>query len=652
MKKIFLILTVIPLIVASCDFLDVVPEDTATTSDMYSSQMQAERTLNRVYGYLPYQIGFHYYPDSFLGGEIVSFYENAVRHATWKGMLHGEESANSTYFGAWSTATATKSNAQKYNLYKGIRDAWNFINNVGSVPGLDAATAIRYTGEAYYLIGVLHWILMEHYGPVVIVDHEVSINAPASEFIVQRSSWDECAAFVCRMFDEAAYRLPATRQDKEVGRATSVAAKAYKACVLVYTASPLVNGNTDFADFLNYDGTPLISQTYDPGKWQDALDALGDAITFAETNGYHLWTDPASAALPDKDRGRNNYYKLFIQPTTNEGNKCEYLVSSCFHDGSDTPYGYFNYYLQRYGVPRTWNGATGTDVDSFRPQNTPTMQAVCTFLTEDGLPLWADPKTKAGFAANHLLDIAPGDSTARLHRGRDPRFYASIAFDRGNIIYNGSDKNYIHTRAGEFHGYCGSRTLYHSATGYYFQKYVSESTQFDETNKNFKPVNYRMPVLRLAELYLNYAEAYFELNGSLDATSIMYIDKVRTRAGLPSFSDSWALAGGIPTGDNLRQALRAEISAEVCLEGRAYDNYRRWKVAHEYLGSTPMELNTRSSDSSFKLSDGPQSAADFYRLVPLKEIAPRTFTYPRNYWYAIPITEIKINHKLVQNPGY
>ena len=643
MKKTLLILAILPFLAAGCNFLDVVPEDTASVSDLYSSPMQAERTLNSVYGFFPHHIGYHTYPDFFQSGEVVTFYSNPIRWAAWKAMLHGYESSNSTYFGMWSGDTATQPGAMKYDLYKGIRNAWTFINNVESVPGLSPEKAKVYTGEAYFLIGLLHWVLMQHYGPVVVVDHEISMNEQVSNILVQRSSWDDCAEFVCRMFDEAATRLPAHRDDKEAGRATSVAAKAIKASVLVYTASPLVNGNTDFADFLNFDKTPLISQTYDKNKWKTALDALQDAIDLAEREGYHLYVDPAASALPEKERGRNNYYKLFIQPMTDSGNKCEYLWSSAYDDRTNTPKGYFNYIIQRLGTPRAWDGAKGTDLDNFRPMSVPTMQAVCTFFTEDGLPLWADPKTKDEFAANKLLTIAPGDSTARLHRGRDPRFYASVVFDRGNIIYNGKEKNTIYTRAGEYHGYCGSRTLYHSCTGYYFQKFVSISTQFDQTNRTFKPVSYRVPFLRLAELYLDYAEASFELNGSLDAKSIAYIDKVRSRCGLPGFAESWSKAGGIPSGDQLREAIRAEIAAEVCLEGRNYDNFRRWKIVHKFLENTPMELNVYADDSS---------AESFYKLVPLEEIAPRSFSYPKNYWYAIPITEMKINYKLVQNPGY
>ncbi len=635
MKRIF-ITTLFALAATACRFLDVVPEDTATMENMYASSVQTERTLNNVYGFIPVNNGYYTYPDFFLGGEVMSMQQNPVRWAGWKAMLYGQESSTSTYYGFWSIATATATGSMSYDLYRGIRYAWNFIDHVYDTPGLDTSKARVYEGEAYFLVGFLHWLLMTHYGPVVIVDHEIRQDALMDEVLSPRSDWDTCAGFVCRMFDMAAERLPAIREDIEPGRASAVAAKALKATVLMYTASPLVNGNRDFSTFLNYDKSPLIPQEYDASKWKTALDAVAEAISLAEDNGCHLWTDPSSSALSTAARGMNNYYKLFLQPTSQEGNKCEYLWS--------TVRGTFeNTYLQQYGVPRNWDGVAGKDLStSFRPANVPTMQAVCTFLTEDGLPLWADPKVKDEFAANHLLTIAPGDSTARLHRNRDPRFYASIAFDRGNIIYNGSEKNWIHTRAGEYHGYCGARTVYHSCTGYYFQKFISVNTQYDPVNLTINFVPYRMPYLRLAELYLDYAEACFELTGALDAKSLGYLDRVRERAGLPSFEESWNKAGGIPSGETLRKALHYEMSAELCFEGRTYDNLRRWKVAHLYLSECPLNLDVY----------GGKEDDEFYRLVPLKELAPRAFTYPKSYWYAIPITELNINYKLVQNPGY
>ena len=71
-----------------------------------------------------------------------------------------------------------------------------------------------------------------------------------------RTSYDECVQWTCDMFDDAAGRLPATRTGSEYGLATSVAAKALKARLLLYAASPLFNGNTEYySDFVNTDGS-------------------------------------------------------------------------------------------------------------------------------------------------------------------------------------------------------------------------------------------------------------------------------------------------------------------------------------------------------------------------------------------------------------
>ena len=74
-------------------------------------------------------------------------------------------------------------------------------------------------------------------------------------------------------------------------RATSSAALAFKARLLLYAASPLVNGNSEFySDFKNPDGTFLINQTYDREKWKRAMDAAKEAIDLCEENGYKtLW---------------------------------------------------------------------------------------------------------------------------------------------------------------------------------------------------------------------------------------------------------------------------------------------------------------------------------------------------------------------------
>ncbi len=143
------------------------------------------------------------------------------------------------------------------------------------------------------------------------------------------------------------------------------------------------------------------------------------------------------------------------------------------------------------------------------------------------------------------------------------------------------------------------------------------------------------------QLYLSYAEADFEYSGTLSTASLSYLNKVRERCGLPTFADSWAKAGGIPSGEKLREILHDERSIELAMEGRRFHDMRRWKIAH-----TEMMRYQKSWTLSGKTADS------FYKLTDMKETGVRNFTAPKNYWLAIPQDQIEVNPNLVQNPGY
>lgn len=114
-------------------------------------------------------------------------------------------------------------------------------------------------------------------------------SSPA-EMMTSRSPYDTCVDFIANKYSEAARLLPGVWDSSKRNRATSSAALAFKARLLLYAASPLVNGNSEFySDFKNPDGTFLINQTYDREKWKRAMDAAKEAIDLCEENGYKLY---------------------------------------------------------------------------------------------------------------------------------------------------------------------------------------------------------------------------------------------------------------------------------------------------------------------------------------------------------------------------
>lgn len=196
-----------------------------------------------------------------------------------KSLIYGEENANVTYFGRW--APYSTSGGTNYDIYRGIRYAFYLLDNVYKVPAISPENADRYAGEAWYLIGYYHQLLLEYYGPIILVKRYIPNDAPDAEVFAPRTPYDECVKYIAECYDKAAELLPETVIDTELGLPTKMAALSYKARLLLYAASPLVNGNSDYVGFNNHDGTPLMNTTYDAEKWKTAMDAATDAIAVA-----------------------------------------------------------------------------------------------------------------------------------------------------------------------------------------------------------------------------------------------------------------------------------------------------------------------------------------------------------------------------------
>ena len=88
--------------------------------------------------------------------------------------------------------------------------------------------------------------------------------------------------------------LPARySESQKYGRITSLMCLAIRARMLLFDASPLVNGNSDYANFVNANGEHLFSTQYDANKWRVAADACKDLIDKAEASGHKLYIEYA-----------------------------------------------------------------------------------------------------------------------------------------------------------------------------------------------------------------------------------------------------------------------------------------------------------------------------------------------------------------------
>lgn len=627
MKNILITLSFL-LLLTSCEYLDVVPEGKATQNDIWKTTQQAEKYRYYMRTYMPNLIGYDWSPDQFAGDDMITGGVGTTYWFSSKSLIYGEENANVTYFGRW--APYSTSGGTNYDIYRGIRYAFYLLDNVYKVPAISPENAARYAGEAWYLIGYYHQLLLEYYGPIILVKRYIPYDAPDSEIFVPRSPYDECVKYIAECYDKAAELLPETVIDTELGLPTRMSALSYKARLLLYAASPLVNGNSDYVGFDNHDGTPLMNTTYDPEKWKKAMEAAAEAISVAEKfnselgrQNFMLYTS-ADSSLPNDERGRRNYRDAF---TKEHWNGLEFIEAKGDRGGCQT--------LQQLMGPRPIanNMSLG-----WKTTSVPTMEAVEMYYTKNGLPWEDDPETK---------DIDPyaynaEAGTVNLHLYKEPRFYASVGYDRGTYEIDGNEIT-LYLRGGELHGSTLKETdEYQSCTGYLCQKWIPKASTYSIPSNSFSFYYYAYPYLRLPELYLSYAEADFEYNGSLSTQSLEYINLVRKRCGLPTFQASWALAGGIPTGQKLRKVLHQERSIEFLFEGRRFHDLRRWKEAPEVMNKQPRSWNR----------DG-KTAEEFYQVIEANQGGRvRIFESPKSYWMAVPMSEINKNPNLVQNPGY
>ena len=603
-------------LVLSCNYLDIVPDDKPTLEDAFKNENEAQKSLFGLYSLQP-DLTFFQNSPSFIGGDETIVSQRSTTHwYPFKAFLYEEVSVNNPWFNYFSNNSARITT----DLYAAIRSCYQFINRLSSVPNINPENLQNWTGEAEFLIAYYHFLLMEFYGPIVIVDKEYSPETTGEELMRARSNFDDCVDFVVAKLDAATEKLPISVGQADLGRATKVIAKSLKSRLLLFAASPLYNGNAEYySQFLNSDGSHLINQVYSVDKWERAKNAAQDAIELAESSGFGLFY---SKQETDSDP--------FKQAVLN------YRYATIEKYNSEIIWGYdknnFHYSTQRYVVPKI-QGATG----SARPfgQIVPTLTLIATYYTKNGLPLEVDPTTKG----RDLWKFQASSNTAEVNLDREPRFYASIGYDGGTYEFNGSSFS-IQAMNGQPQGFQANAEFI-SATGYFLKKWAHPKSSYNASTNVFSAVRYPYPEIRLAELYLNYVEADFEKNGSLNTKSFGYINAIRKRSGIPNLQDSWAIVGGVPNGDALRQIIHLERAIEFAVENKRFFDLRRWKMAHIELNKPQYAWNIEA-----------RTKEEFYKRVPLIESGKRSFTSPRNYLHPIHIQDVNVNQNLVQNPGW
>ena len=309
--------------------------------------------------------------------------------------------------------------------------------------------------------------------------------------------------------------------------------------------------------------------------------------------------------------------------------------------------------LQQWCQPR-WTADHQALFNYTKKSHAPTLNMVETFYSKNGVPInedlnWNydnryDITSITGNDEFHKYYVEHDYSTAELHLNREPRFYSTVGFDGGKWFSlettNIEQIPHLNAKAGAPSGKNGFEI--YSITGYFAKKLVHYENIISLQGSTIK--GYSFPIIRMADLYLNYAEALNETKESPDSEVYEYVQLVRNRAGLDVDGDlvsTWSQHSSNPnkplSKDGMRDIIRQERMIELALEGHRYWDLRRWKLAEEFFSKPIRGWNIFRPD-----------VEGFYEV---ENIYYRNFL-KKDYLWPISQNELLRNPNLIQNPGW
>ncbi|MCD7937647.1 MAG: RagB/SusD family nutrient uptake outer membrane protein [Tannerellaceae bacterium] len=637
---------------SSCaDYLDVVPDNTLTLEEIYTRKENAYNALAKVYNYLPREDNTHN-TTWLLGDEYLGRLDYNNDAGTLRGIriMHGLQTTGDPILGFWTGSAGAK------HLYRALNQCEIFLNYIDLAQDMTENEIREWKAQVKFLKAYYCWILVRHYGPIVIPSEGLfDPEVEGLNLFLPHLKVEECFDYILDLMDEAIPDLTEHATTNNQGQVDQIVAKAAKARVLFFRASPFFNGNREYyGDFLDHNGEHFFLQTEDPEKWKEAAEAIKEAIDIAHENGKELYTFEKEPYLYDRDAFEENpenmqilyNNRMVVVDPWNKELVWGFSGIDLYNEGElahstnmRLPEGYGDGETNTAGYSWQWLGASYQMLERFYTKNGLPIDEDVTF-DQDRMydlittPGQADPEYKELYGI-----MQPGSETLQMYMDREPRFYANMAITGGywrthsvrinTMMYQGRD--------GGFNS--STHTTDYFPTGIGLKKFVHPESTSGAWQRTIK---YPYPLIRLADLYLMYAEALNEYYGPTEEV-YEYINKVRRRAGVPEVQEVWrdaSLAKTVnkhTTKEGMRDIILQERSIELAFEGiRFWDMQRHKRAVREF--SSPIW--------GWK-HDG-ATAQTFFTLEPKQT---RRFTITDCLW-PIQLEELNTNGRLIQNPGW
>lgn len=656
LKKIFAIfITSLTLGLGSCNFLnvdeyfnDMIPLDT-----IFAKQEYLERYVWGISALLPNE------------GNMYNSSYGPYMTATDECMMSWRKSG---YDGTFLQSDEITPFSNAYNnwdrYYQGIRKSNTVFTRINECKDLSAFNRREILGLVHYLRGYFYLQLLQLYGPIPLLpDTPLDVSAPLDELCFERNTYDECVDYICSDMEIAYEYLNPTRPSTEIARPTRYAAAAVISRLRLYAASTWYNGNTAYSDWKTSDGRNFISQSRDNRKWALSAEA---SLRIIESNQFELHT-----VLRDADGIAFEGGGLSEKVENEWGAPFPYGVGGIdpFRSYNDMFNGETPAAINRelissmalgnataLSLPLLQGGYCGVNItqaliDAYRMNDGSDYKE-----TSESFQVMSGEKSFSGYRLNAVGASNGSAKVVEMYNNREPRFYATVAFNESfwaaTSITNTTEAS---MRTNLIVKYYKGQNGYKSPVNpedYCITGYISRKYVYKEDSGLYGSIKGKtFPIFRYAETLLNYVEALNEIEGSHTVNDVtftrdidqmvFYFNMIRFRAGLP----------GITTADasnkkTMTDLIRRERMVEFAHEGRRYHDVRRWGIAQETDGAPVRGLNVELSVET------QLDRETYYRPTIVNHKYAQRIFLQKMYFWPIPDAKLKLNPKLVQNPGW
>ena len=548
-------------------------------------------------------------------------------HTDWNG-INRKYYSGSYKAGDEDSSDDTRFGYTKENCWEAIRAALLFVENVERVPDMEDAEKKRLAAEAKVIVASRYFDLFRHFGGLPLIKETYDVQ-PSYE--LPRATVEETVNYMINLLDEAAAtpQLPwdlGTDDTNWQGRFTKAAAMGLKCKILLFAASPLFNDNVPYCTEPPQDAVTnhqVWYGAYKPELWDQCWQACVDFFTELQSKGYYELTQATEATAQGY---RNAYNKAYF---TRENNK-ELLIST---------------HISRFGKFNSWdewqyifvNSGNGTVITGGL---TPTLEFMEMFPMSNGEP----------FQLNTATDLFYTDNDYNRPT-RDPRLYETMLVngtqfgDHAAELWIGGRDNINDTEkeTGKY------------ATGFGCYKFYKEGVN------SLKDKYLQWPYLRLAEMYLIYAEALLKSKNDLPG-AIEQVNKVRARVGLGDLAVCNPGKNLTTDADALLEEILRERACELGLEDvRLFDmtRYKREDLFRKQLHGLKIYRNDGGGNTPWSGSTGnssiyPKPTKFTHEAFPLVNPSRAWWSNFSPKWYlsAFPPSEVNKKYGLTQNPGW